>query len=183
MHGGLHNTVKDYEWGTEMKPASVDDGAIRDQLVKLMDSYEEPLYNFLVVLLGDRELSYDCAQDTFLRAYQNLVSGKPVTAQWLYTVARNRAMDHFRQRRKIWVNPLDEHADLVDALPDRELEGAVRRALAQLSPSDREILYLAHTDGLKPREIAQTLGIRAGTMRMRLLRAHQRFRAVYQDEP
>jgi len=183
MHDRLHNTVNDSEWETEAEAEPADDAALRDRLVRLMDSYEEPLYNFLLVLLGDRDLSRDCAQDTFLRAYENLVGGKPVTVQWLYKVARNRAMDHFRQRRRKPVNPLGEHTALMAASPDRALEGAVHRALAQLTPSDREILYLAHTDGFKPREIAQTLGLRAGTVRMRLVRAHQRFRAVYREEP
>lgn len=62
----------------------------KDRLTDLMNQYEQPLYAYLLVLAGDREVAADCLQETFLRAYQNLARGKPVNGQWLYKVARHR---------------------------------------------------------------------------------------------
>ena len=40
-----------------------------DQLVRLMNDYERPVYNFLLTLVRDPDVAMDCTQDTFLRAY------------------------------------------------------------------------------------------------------------------
>lgn len=149
----------------------------RDQLVALMNHHEQALCNFLNVLLEDRDLAMDCAQDTFMRAYQNLERGKPVTTAWLYKVARNRAMDEFRQQKREYYesNPLE-------AIPLEEAtEGtrAVRRILEQLCPDDREVLYLFAVDKFETAQIAAMLGVQPGAVRMRLVRARERFRALY----
>jgi RNA polymerase sigma-70 factor, ECF subfamily len=156
---------------------------LRVRLTELMDRYEQPLFNYLRVLLDDGEAALDCTQDAFLRAYENLARGKPVNATWLYRVSRNRAMDVGRLRAKLREERLDEDAPMAIEwslpLPDAE----VRRALAQLSATDRELLYLAHVDRFRAREIARLLRTREGAVRMRLLRAHQRFIAAYGDAP
>lgn len=145
----------------------------------LLDHYEQSLYTFLVILLADRDSARDCIQDTFLRAYEHLNRGRPVTAAWLYTVARNRAIDEMRRRTR------EQHSDTLALCQAREnaaYDGsgdAVQRALLKLSPGDREILYLAEVDDFSSKEIGSMLGIRPGTVRMRLMRAHIRFRQVF----
>ena len=157
--------------------------AITAELIALVDRYEQPLFGFLVTMLGDRESAGDCTQDTFLRAYENLCRGKPVNVQWLYKVARNRAVDELRrrQRERPAAEPLAgtvaEDGGLSAATD------AVRRALARLSPDDREVLYLSEVDGFTSIEIAAMLTIRPGAVRMRLCRAHLRFRQAYGAEP
>jgi RNA polymerase sigma-70 factor (ECF subfamily) len=155
------------------------DETARDTFAALLDRYEQPLFGFLIVLLGDRDSAKDCVQDTFLRAYQNLQRGKPVNAQWLYKVARNRAIDELRHQQRVRAepHPVDEAA--LDESFASEGTRAVHRTLLQLSPDDREVLYLAEVDGFTSFEIAAMLGIRAGAVRMRLSRAHLRFRQAY----
>src|SRR2546430_10126439 len=103
-----------------------------------MNEYERPIYTFLLTLVRDADVALDCTQDAFLRAYQNLAKGKPVNASWLYTVARNRAMDEFRRRKRV-------EPDL-EALEQQSVEHATDTVLAvqavfrQLSPPDREVL-------------------------------------------
>lgn len=152
------------------------------ELTRLLDHYEQSLFGFLVVLLGDRERARDCAQDTFIRAYQNLQKGRPVNVQWLFKVGRNRALDLLRRGgRELHVaQPLEEMAPDTSAPSQRTL--AVQRALQQLSPGDREILYLAEVDGFNSIQIAEMLDIRSGAVRMRLFRAHARFRRAYEGE-
>lgn len=153
----------------------------RSRLIELMNRYEQPLYAFLVVLAGDREVAGDCAQETFLRAYQNLMKGKPVNVQWLYKVARHRAIDEFHHRpAHVGLEQIDE---IPSPLPSESVETvAVRRALARLSSEDREVLYLARVDRFKAPEIAVMLGIRPGAVRVRLHRAHARFQHAYGEE-
>jgi RNA polymerase sigma-70 factor (ECF subfamily) len=156
------------------------DYQVDDQLVGLMNQYERPIYNFLLALLRDPDVALDCAQDTFLRAYENLRKGRPVNSSWLYTVARNRAMDEFRGKRRV-----QPDIDTLEQLPVHEPTEhnlAIQSVLAELSPSDREVLYLFDVAGFKTDEIGAMLGVRGTAIRQRLSRARERFRVLYRAE-
>lgn len=147
------------------------------QLVSLMQEHERQLYTFLLALLGDTDVAADCAQDTFLRAYEHLYRGRSVTVGWLYRVARNRAMDEFRRKRYVQcggekVEPLSP-PDVV------EIGVTVRLIMAQLPPQYREVLYLFSIAGFKTDEIGAMLGIRGSAVRQRLYRAREQFRLLY----
>lgn len=58
--------------------AEIERGSIDDQLVALIDRHETRLYRFLIALLGNTDAAHDCAQDTFVRAYDNLRKGKDI---------------------------------------------------------------------------------------------------------
>jgi len=152
--------------------------APEEKIVSLLSRYEAPLANYLRILLHDDDLVVDCAQDTFLRAYENLRIGRDVNAQWLYKVARNRAIDTLRlhQRVRSQHEILENTAAQYRGESDRSK--AARRSLDQLSPDDREILYLFLIDKFSTTQIAAMLGIRPGAVRVRLSRARERFRAA-----
>lgn len=156
------------------------DSQIEDELVRLMSEFERPIYNFLLALLHDEAVALDCAQDTFLRAYENLRKDRAVNAGWLYKVARNRAMDEFRQRRR--VQPELEKLEHVPVHEPTERVMAVRSVLEHLSAADREVLYLFDVAGFKTDEIGAMLGIRGSAVRQRLSRARERFRHLYGTE-
>jgi RNA polymerase sigma-70 factor (ECF subfamily) len=156
------------------------DAQVEDQLVQLMNEYERPIYNFLLALLRDADVAMDCAQDTFLRAYEHLRRGRPVTSSWLYTVARNRAMDEFRKQRRMTNDP--QSLEQVPVPGPSEVSMAVQQVLERLSPMDREVLYLFDVAGFKTDEIGDMLGVRGSAIRQRLSRARERFRLLYGAE-
>jgi RNA polymerase sigma-70 factor (ECF subfamily) len=151
----------------------------RDELTALMTRYEAPLCGYLRVILHDEDAVFDCAQDTFLRAYEHLERGKSVNSQWIYKVARNRAIDQIRRKTKMatYNEVLNDLPAPVTAISDRDRR--VRTALDLIEPTDRELLHLAIIDRFRTDDIAAMLGIRAGAVRVRLFRARERFRAVY----
>ena len=163
--------------------SATDSTAIRHQLIDLMDRYQQPLSNYVTMMVRDHDLALDCVQDTFLRAYQHLQKGKPISSGWLWTVARNRALDEIKRRNRIRsdYDGWDEMQDTTLAETDRT--HAVRRALAQLPDEDREILHLFIVDRFQAKEIGAMLKIRPEAVRMRIMRARKRFRAIYGDEP
>lgn len=169
------------DWLEASQPLALADETARDVFTGLLNRYEQSLFGFLIVLVGDRDRAKDCLQDTFLRAYQNLLRGKPVNAQWLYTVARNRAIDDLRHQQRVQTEPHPVEAAVLDESFASERTRAVHRTLLTLSSEDREILYLAEVDAFTSRQIADMLGVRAGAVRMRLSRAHARFRIAYRE--
>jgi RNA polymerase sigma-70 factor (ECF subfamily) len=163
-------------WGPGREAAAV---AAEEALLRFMEHYERPLYTYLLTLLRDGDTAMDCVQDTFIRAYEHLRKGREVTRNWLYTVARNRAMDEYRRRR--FVRPELERLERTPALDSpTERRMDVRRALESLSPVDREVLYLYEVAGFKTAEIGDMLGVRGAAVRQRLSRARERFRQVYE---
>ncbi|MGI8968619.1 MAG: RNA polymerase sigma factor, partial [Chloroflexota bacterium] len=106
-----------------------DDDA-EERLASLMREYGTSLFNFLLVLTRERELALDCLQDTYARAYENLRRGKSVNQQWLYRVARNRAIDDFRRQRQVRTN-VPEMEEI--PMPEQGGNPRVRGVLAALS--------------------------------------------------
>jgi RNA polymerase sigma-70 factor (ECF subfamily) len=153
-----------------------------DQLVRLMNDYERPIFNFLLTIVRDPDVALDCTQDTFLRAYEHLNKGREIKAAWLYTVARNRAMDEFRRKRRTEtdIEALEQVPVEEQPVEDRL---AVEAAIAQLSEGDREVLYLFDVAGFKTDEIGKMLGVRGSAIRQRLSRARTRFRVAYGVQP
>ena len=150
-----------------------------ERLTGLMNRYELPLFQFIFLLLGDRDAATDCTQDTFVRAFDNLRRGRPVNAGWLYKVARNRAMDEFRRKRR--QGPALDTLEAMPASADIGPEGtvAMQQAFAHLPADDRLVLYLVAIEGLGRLEIAEMLGIKPNAARMRICRARERFRLAY----
>ncbi len=66
-------------------------------------------------------------------------------------------------------------------LLQQELRDRVRAALEQLSATDREVVAMRHIEQMAVEEIAATLGLSASAVKMRVLRAVQRLRAVLGD--
>jgi RNA polymerase sigma factor (sigma-70 family) len=152
----------------------------RDELIALIGQHEVALYRYLVAFTGDREVALDCVQETFTRAYEQLRRGKSVNTQWLYMVGRHRAIDEFRRRKR--QDPDPDVLGALTAAPISDDMVSLQHAFRALSPVDRAILSLATIEGLSGEEVAERLGIRPGAVRMRLLRARERFRRALEGE-
>jgi RNA polymerase sigma-70 factor (ECF subfamily) len=143
-----------------------------------MREHERPLYRYLVTVTRDVDLAEECAQDAFLRAYEQLRGGRGVTSAWLYKVARNRAMDTFRRRRR------QAGPDALQHLRTEGETGAVEldQAMLQLSRDERALLYLAAVEALSVPEIAERLGVSVGATYTRLSRARDHLRRLLRGD-
>lgn len=99
---------------------------------------------------------------------------------WLWTIARNRVRTNLRRRGRV-VYELDTPgaADPSELAVVAEEHRQIREALAQLSPKDREILWLREVEQLTHEEIAGRIGMGAGAVRVAALRARRRLEEVY----
>lgn len=99
---------------------------------------------------------------------------------WFWSIARNRLRTLFRRRRA--AKPTD--AMISPPTPeDISMEGdeyrRIRIALDNLSPKDRELLWLREVEGLEYEEIARRLGATPSTIRVACHRARRRLEAIY----
>lgn len=126
----------------------------------------------------------DVIADTFLVAWRRIddVPAGPDGRLWLYGVARRVCANHSRgnRRRGVLTDRLRGHLATQPQATATEADGnvaLVREAMARLDDGDRELLQLTSWEGLTPAELGTVLALPASTVRSRLQRARERFRA------
>jgi RNA polymerase sigma factor (sigma-70 family) len=152
----------------------------------LYERYQTPLYNFHLRMTGDRAASEDLVQEVFLRVlrFRNTFQGGSSFATWLYRIARNARVDHYRKgRREVGLEDEGEHPagqpSPAESLEAEQEVALLRRALAKLPEEKRELLILSRFQGLKYEEIGELLGCQAGAVKTRMFRALGDLRQIY----
>jgi RNA polymerase sigma-70 factor (ECF subfamily) len=146
----------------------------------IVHTYETPVYNYVLRMVGDRALAEDLSQEIFLRIYQGLpgFSLRCRFTTWLFQVAKNRVLDELRarERKPQSTLTLDDlpPLEVVDAPPERvEAIDAVWRAVAALNPDLKMALLLRDVVGLSYTEIADALEITLATVKWRIFKARE----------
>ncbi len=133
------------------------------------------------------EVADDLTAETFVRAYERRASyrpDRPDARPWLYGIATNLLRHHFRREerelRAFARSGVDPAQDPVLAEP---AEVELARALAELAPGERDVLFLYVWADLSYEEIAEALALPLGTVRSRLHRARAKLRRLLAREP
>lgn len=158
-------------------------------LAELYDRYCEIAYGLALKILRDPSEAEDVVHDAFLAVVERADQYRPErgsVAGWLVTAVRNLALDRSRRktrRSQILDEELRHEPDEPVDTPERMLDaaseqGAVRTALAQLSPAQRHTLELAFFEGLSYPEIAARENVPLGTVKSRAARALTALRDV-----
>jgi RNA polymerase sigma-70 factor, ECF subfamily len=141
------------------------------------------LFAYVLTLLRDRAAAEDVTAATFERAYRRQATFDPKRGThraWLFGIARNAALDELR-RRKRNAALLADPEDPASAAAEADEEAAVRRAavraaLEQLDPRERELIALKFHAGFSNAEIARVLGVSESNAGTRVHRAVTRLR-------
>ena len=132
-----------------------------------------------MVACGDRELSYDIAQDALAKSYANWkkVNELEMPSAWVRKVAINQLKDEFRKqsRRKTFSANTLELATIESIEKSLPTPMAVdfSRALLELPPQQRIVAALTFVDDMSEKEIAQTMGISKGSVKTHLHHARK----------
>jgi RNA polymerase sigma factor (sigma-70 family) len=145
----------------------------------LIDVHAEAVHRFLVASAGAGAAD-DCFQETFiaaLRAYPRLRPDSNLRA-WLFTIARNKAMDHHRARRRAPL-PVAEVPER-PAPPDapESLDGDLWAAVGALPEKQRAAVTLRFVSDLSHREIGAVLGCSDAAARRSVHEGLKRLREV-----
>jgi RNA polymerase sigma-70 factor (ECF subfamily) len=158
----------------------------------LVLAHQQAVFRFAYLLLGDADDAEDIAQDTFLRAWNHLDqfdSTRPLRP-WLLSIAANLS----RNRRRSAGRYL---AALTRAFREQPKEIPIEasnvqtaeanqlwKAVQQLDPSDRQIVYLRYFLEISVADTAEALHIAEGTVKSRLSRALEKLRKIiHRDFP
>jgi RNA polymerase sigma-70 factor, ECF subfamily len=162
-----------------------------DALAALVQRYQHRLYRYLLRLVRQQAEAEDLFQQTWLRVASQIRRFDPRRNfdAWLFTVARNLAIDHLRRARH---ESLDEHESTespytplalrasdpapVDAMIAREQSRFVAAAMDSLPTLYREVLALRFEEEMKLEEIAEVLDAPLSTIKSRLRRGLENLR-------
>jgi RNA polymerase sigma-70 factor (ECF subfamily) len=146
----------------------------------ILRTYEVPVFNYVMRLVGDRALAEDLTQEVFLRVYQGLPSFslRSRFTTWLFQVTKNRVLDELRavERRPRAVVTIEDvpPLEVLDApLEQVEEMDAVWRAIHGLNVDLKMALLLRDVVGLSYNEIADSLEITLATVKWRIYKARE----------
>lgn len=157
------------------------------EFVALYDRYVGRLYAYARRETGDTALAQDIVSATFEKALRKLPSfqwrGAGFSA-WLFKIARNEILMHYRKRRRIL--PLSSrltgpvHVELT--VQARQEHDEVVHAMGQLSSRDQELLRLRYYEQLTHREIGEMLGKSPRAISVAVHRSLKRLRKALGEE-
>jgi RNA polymerase sigma-70 factor (ECF subfamily) len=153
----------------------------RDHLAftRLVEAHDADMARLCFVICGNLELARDATQNAWQRLWRDppRLNDESRLRSWLLTVAANEARQLARRRRR---GAILEHRSARSEpapRPDLGIERVdLERALARISPDERELLGLRYLLGMSSPEIATQLGLSAEGVRTRLRRLLARLR-------
>lgn len=153
---------------------------------RFYDKTARPLWLYLFRISGNAALADDLVQETYCRFLRaDLNSGDDAYQKnYLFRIATNLARDHWRslQRKKRLEDTVSKCARIDDRTAERVQQSYdLGRAVARLKPQERELLWLAYVDGSSHKEIAEVVGLRAGSIRLLLFRARRKLADVLRN--
>lgn len=152
---------------------------------ELVEEHADGVYRLAYRLSGNRHDAEDLTQETFMRVFRSLKSYRPGTFEgWLHRITTNLFLDMVRHRSRIRMEALPEDYDRVpgtEMTPEQafnfsNLDPVLQRALDALSPEFRVAVVLCDVLGMTYDEIADTLGVKMGTVRSRIHRGRSQLR-------
>ena len=165
------------EAGTAAATFQMDEDTFR----AFYDRTARGVWAYLSRMAGDSRVTDDLLQETYYRFLKNggTYESDEHQRNYLFRIATNLVHDLRRRRRVDPVRPGDDvDAEAVETGGDVAVAAARRldlsRAMAQLKPRERDLLWLAYAQGSSHAEIAQSLGLKTSSIKGLLFRARRR---------
>jgi len=161
---------------------------------RLYESHLDRIYRYVYYRVGSESEAEDLTEQVFLKAWEAIdryqLRGAPFAA-WLYRLAHNLVIDHYRGRHPN--TPLDDIAEAeepgIDVLVsvENQLEAEeVREALRKLHPEHQQLIVLRFIEGLSHAEVALLIGKSEGAARViqhRALQALAKALQISEEKP
>lgn len=168
----------------------------KEAFVMVYDLYFDDIYRFIYFKVGSKEEAEDISSSVFLKTWNyiqnnNLGEFKSLKP-FLYQVARNTVIDHYRKKSELRDLSLDHENNTVDVVDEKQnpekdfdlkkdYEG-VMEGLKELKDEYREVLVMRHINELSISEIAEALDKSKGNIRVIIYRATQALREVMKEQ-
>jgi RNA polymerase sigma factor (sigma-70 family) len=153
----------------------------------LVKRHQRFVFTLALRFAKNREDAEEITQDCFVKAYRSLslFQRQSKFSTWLYSIVYTTAMTSLRKKR-VETSSIDDDNNAIQIestggydennAENRSRSFYVNQAIAQLLPDDAAIITLFYKGEQSLEEIAQTLGMEANTVKVKLFRARQRLK-------
>lgn len=164
----------------------------REAFAALVEHYKQPIYNFILRTVRDDTEAEDLTQNTFVQVWKSAKRYRTTAkfSTWLYTIARNLALNEIRRRSRHRADSLDasrpdsdeqplhqiEDTDTLrppEAIVRQELFDKVEEAIRDLPENQRTALLLCREADVSYDEIAEILGVSLSATKSIIHRARE----------
>ncbi len=166
----------------------------------LIQKYENPMFNYIGRMVGNRELALELTQEVFLKSYASLHSyqAKYKFSTWLFKIASNLIIDYWRKKRiptlsleqqdtrgykRVSLQISDKGPSIIKKFELSELKKRIEQTLEEIPPSLREMFVWRHINELSYDEIAEIKGIPVGTVKNRVFQAKEMILQLLEEKP
>jgi len=155
-------------------------------IANLFEEYYDKVVRYIYVRINDQPEAEDLAGEVFVKALKSMSFYRGSAVQlrfWIFKIARNLVIDHYRKMGKRKTVNLDEveisDNSSVEELAERRLQiGELSKAMKQLTEAQQEVISLRFFAGLSSSETAQIMGKSSGAVREMQCDAIQRLRKL-----
>lgn len=159
-------------------------------LARFYDLTLSRVYSLALKITGRRDLAEEVCVETYWQSWREAVRYDPLRGQplaWLMVMTRSRALDTLRRLDRVsYCADPETHLDHesaaegspLDQLLHSEQCGALKQALATLTPTQRQMVALAFYKDLSHQEISEHTGLPLGTVKSHLKRAQASLRSA-----
>ena len=143
----------------------------------------DKLLRYCYMKLRDKTLAEDITQETFIRFLENKnyrSTGKDMA--YLYTIARNLCIDHFRKRRDDWMEDMPALPEAPDESCPLDERISIECALDKLEETERELVVLRFMAGLSAADIGKAVGLSRFAVHRRITSALDKLRKELGDD-
>lgn len=156
---------------------------------QIVERHQDRVYRLAYRLAGDAEVAQDVAQETFLKAFENLrhMRDGQALSQWLCQIATNLIRDRWKAwKETIQFDEEDCRLSCATSDPSREVESReiaerVQTALMGLPAIYREAFVLRYVEEMGHEEISSLLGVKLSAVKVRIHRACRMLRKLLPD--
>lgn len=169
---------------------NVRDGDL-DKLGLLFERYNHRLFGFFYRLTHRRDISEDLVQSVFERIlkYRESYNGDGSFSTWIFRIARNIHIDHYRKNLKTvnheeimeWDSVENDESDLEQKTEDERNRILLKQALELLDAEKKQTLILSRYEGFKYREIAEIMNCTESAVKVRVFRGINELKEIVSD--
>ncbi|MEW6210855.1 MAG: RNA polymerase sigma factor SigZ [Acidobacteriota bacterium] len=150
---------------------------------RIWQDYHNQLLSFIRRRVRDTDMAEDILQDVFVKIHSRLdtLAQSERVQNWLYRIARNAVIDHYRTRKEMEPLPYDLPQTEPDDETWRELERCVAPMIEMLPDRYRDAVMMSEIEGLPLKEVAARLKLSLPGAKSRVQRGRQMLKQVFLD--
>ncbi len=150
----------------------------------LVNQHKDMVFSICIKITEDYQLAEEAAQDSFLKAYQQIArfKGESKFSSWLYKIALNTSYNKIRSRKPVetlndtYDEPISSLPDGFDLMHQQDQQKCIKLALAQLDKLDALIISLYYLEDLNIEELVVITELSKSNVKVKLYRARKKMK-------